>query len=127
MNQPDSTQNNISVVIPVYNSEDTLDELISRLNQVLPAISQTYETILVNDGSSDQTLEVLFGLRENDPRVCIIDFTRNFGQQNSISAGLVKNQPGVKLNFTFTGQDVRGIQKIIKQNKQVHKQNKGKS
>ena len=88
MNHSDSTQNNISVVIPVYNSEDTLDELISRLNQVLPAISQTYETILVNDGSSDQSWSTITRLSQDKPGVRGINLMRNYGQHNALLCGV---------------------------------------
>ena len=88
MNQSNSTQNNISVVIPVYNSEDTLDELISRLNQVLPAISQMYETILVNDGSSDQSWNTITRLSQDQPGVRGINLMRNYGQHNALLCGV---------------------------------------
>ena len=50
---------NISVVVPVYNGEDTLTELVERLGKVLPTVSDSYETILVCDGSPDHSWQVI--------------------------------------------------------------------
>ena len=78
----------LSVVIPVHNSEKTLEKLYSRLVDVLEASVRNFEIILVDDGSSDGSWETLVRLRELDERVSIIRLMRNFGQHNAIFCGL---------------------------------------
>jgi glycosyltransferase involved in cell wall biosynthesis len=78
----------ISVVIPVFNEEQTLPELDARLREALCGTDKRYEIVFVNDGSSDRSAEIMHRLREADERVRIIEFSRNFGHQPAISAGL---------------------------------------
>jgi glycosyltransferase involved in cell wall biosynthesis len=77
-----------SVVIPVYNSAPILPELIARLGEVLPTISKHYEVVLVNDGSRDQSWQVISSLAEQYPWVRGIDMMRNYGQHNALLAGV---------------------------------------
>ncbi|TFB12832.1 glycosyltransferase [Candidatus Marinimicrobia bacterium MT.SAG.4] len=78
----------ISVVIPVYNSQESLEELHRRLTHVLQAYGSEYEIIFINDGSKDNSGEVIAELRRKDNYVKFIDLSRNFGAQAAISAGL---------------------------------------
>lgn len=78
----------LSVVVPAYNEEDVLPTFHQRLCAVLDSITVEFEVLYVNDGSTDNTLRVLHGLRESDPRVAIIDLSRNFGKEIALSAGL---------------------------------------
>jgi len=78
----------ISVVVPAYNEEGGLDAFYQALAAQLDQIGETWEIVFVNDGSRDHTLEVLKRLHENDSRVKILSFSRNFGNQIAISAGL---------------------------------------
>jgi polyisoprenyl-phosphate glycosyltransferase len=78
----------ISVVIPVFNEEGNVEELYRRLTQVLNSVTDSYEIITVNDGSQDTTLSKLLDLQCKDKRLKIINFSRNFGQQAAITAGL---------------------------------------
>jgi glycosyltransferase involved in cell wall biosynthesis len=78
----------LSIVIPVYNEEHIIDELYSRTAAALNGITQDWEVICVNDGSTDATLGKLLSLNEKDSRWKIIDLSRNFGQQRAIWAGL---------------------------------------
>lgn len=78
----------LSVVIPVYNEEETIPELVRRLTAVLDSIPQTGEVIFVNDGSRDGSLGLLREAAANDRRIKVIDFSRNFGHQAAILAGL---------------------------------------
>jgi len=80
----------ISVVIPVYKSEESLHELYSRLVITLEKISRDFEIILVNDGSPKDDWSVIKELAANDNRVKGINLSRNFGQHNAIFAGLGK-------------------------------------
>ena len=78
----------ISIAIPVYNDEDVLKELYCRLNPVLQSISQSYEIIFIDDGSCDNSVDVLQELQFADHRIRIIRLASNFGQANAIAAGL---------------------------------------
>lgn len=79
---------NISVVIPVYNGEETLVPLTERLAKVLPDLANYYELILVNDGSRDRSLEVITHLVDRYTWVRGVDFMRNYGQHNAILCGV---------------------------------------
>lgn len=77
-----------SIVIPAYNEQEVLPEFHRRLCAVLAALEGGSEIIYVNDGSRDNTLGVLQELRRTDPRVGIIDLSRNFGKELALTAGL---------------------------------------
>jgi dolichol-phosphate mannosyltransferase len=78
----------ISVVIPVFDEEDNLPVLYQRLTKVLGEFEPDYELIFVDDGSQDNSAQILQELAELDPLVILIQLARNFGHQISISAGL---------------------------------------
>lgn len=77
-----------SVVIPVHNEEKNIAELCSRLTGVLAALNKPYEIIYVNDGSTDSSADILHKISALDKKVKIVDFSRNFGHQIAISAGI---------------------------------------
>jgi dolichol-phosphate mannosyltransferase len=77
-----------SFVIPVFDEEETLPELERRLRAVLDGLDGPAEVILVDDGSSDRSPELLAEMSRRDPRFRTIHFTRNFGHQMAITAGL---------------------------------------
>ncbi len=78
----------ISVVVPVYNEEESLPHLCPRLIGALDGMKRPYEIIFVNDGSRDSSLRLLLECREANPeRVRVIDFNGNFGQHMAIMAG----------------------------------------
>lgn len=78
----------ISLVIPVYNEEVLIDELIERSVKVLSEISDHFEILFVNDGSQDGTLEKLLRHRDTEKRIKILSLSRNFGHQAALTAGL---------------------------------------
>jgi polyisoprenyl-phosphate glycosyltransferase len=78
----------ISVVIPVYNEEQVLADLYARLSRALDAIPDLYEVIVVDDGSTDRTRSMLLDVHSRDPRWKLLFFSRNFGHQAAVSAGL---------------------------------------
>lgn len=78
----------ISVVVPVYNSEGTLAELVHRLQTVLPSCASAFEIILVNDGSHDRSWQVIDDLVAKFPSVRGINLMRNYGQHNALLAGI---------------------------------------
>lgn len=78
----------LSVVIPCYNEEAVLPLLEKRLTQALNSLGLSWEVILVDDGSSDRTCDCLMRLNAADPRYKVISFSRNFGHQAAVAAGL---------------------------------------
>ena len=78
----------ISVIAPVLNEEQNVHELYSRLSNVLQKITSNYEIILVDDGSSDRTFFAIEKFATDDSRLKFISFSRNFGHQIALSAGL---------------------------------------
>ncbi len=78
----------ISVVVPVYNSEQSLRPLVERLKPVLDAAAGRYELILVNDGSRDRSWEVVRELAASHPWITGIDLMRNFGQHSALLCGI---------------------------------------
>ena len=78
----------ISVVVPIYNEEPVIPELYRRMVQVMEAIGEPWEMVCVNDGSRDRSLELLLDLHHRDPRIRVVSFSRNFGHQIAITAGL---------------------------------------
>jgi polyisoprenyl-phosphate glycosyltransferase len=81
------TSKYISIVVPCYNEAESIREFYRVITKVLESDFQ-YELILVNDGSKDGTLEILKELAMTDDRVKYISFSRNFGHQNAVKAGL---------------------------------------
>lgn len=80
----------VSVVVPVYRSGQQLHALYARLRPVLDAVDPAWELILVDDASGDGTFDVMRALREADPRVRLIRFARNAGQQHATLCGLTR-------------------------------------
>lgn len=78
----------ISVVAPAYNEQDVLQEFYRRVTSVVSELGCSYEIVLVNDGSSDNTLALMHELHNNDPRVTVVDLSRNFGKEIALTAGL---------------------------------------
>jgi glycosyltransferase involved in cell wall biosynthesis len=78
----------VSVLIPVFNNQEILDELSRRLVQVLPLLCQEYEIVLVDDGSRDNSWNKIEDLKRQNDHIVGIRLMRNFGQHNAIAAGL---------------------------------------
>ncbi len=79
---------NVSVVVPVYNGADTLPMLVEELAGVLPMVAETYELVLVNDGSPDDSWQVIERLASQHDWVRGIDLMRNYGQHNATLCGV---------------------------------------
>jgi glycosyltransferase involved in cell wall biosynthesis len=77
-----------SVVIPAYNEEEVIDESYRRLKKVMDSTGEPYELIFINDGSRDSTAEKLRNLVAVDDNVKMLGFSRNFGHQTAITAGM---------------------------------------
>ena len=79
----------VSVIIPMYYEEEVAEECYKRLKRVLESINNyDYELIFINDGSKDKTLSILIDIANEDKNVKIISFSRNFGHQCAVTAGL---------------------------------------
>jgi dolichol-phosphate mannosyltransferase len=76
-----------SIVAPIYNELENIPELYRRLKEVMDSTAETWELILVDDGSSDGSTEVICALAKEDKRVRPVIFARNFGHQIAITAG----------------------------------------
>jgi len=86
--QETATNPEISVVIPIFNEEENIPVLYSRLTAALKGTGMEAEIIFVDDGSRDDSLKRLYSVRDEDPTVTIVELSRNFGHQVAISAGL---------------------------------------
>ena len=80
----------VSVVVPVFNSADTISELVDRISQVLTNEHRKFEIILVDDGSRDESWKQIVAVSESRSSVVPIRLTRNFGQHNALLCGLRK-------------------------------------
>jgi dolichol-phosphate mannosyltransferase len=78
----------LSVVVPVFNEEETIPELHRRLRGFLPGLGVSWEVIFVDDGSRDASAVMLTDLAAQEPRYKVISFSRNFGHQIAITAGM---------------------------------------
>ena len=78
----------LSIVAPAYNEEEVLPEFHRRLSQVLHGLDIACEIIYINDGSKDATATLLHAIQQDDPRVAIVDLSRNFGKEIAMTAGL---------------------------------------
>lgn len=78
----------LSIIVPVFNEQGVLSEFHLRLSKVLDGVTANSEVIYVNDGSSDESLDVLRRLKVEDARISIVDLSRNFGKEIAMTAGL---------------------------------------
>ncbi len=77
----------LSVVVPLYNEEESLEELVSRITETMVPISDRWEVLFIDDGSTDQSSAVILRLRERDPRIKLIRFRRNYGKSAALAVG----------------------------------------
>lgn len=77
-----------SVVVPVYNEEPVVLETYKRLKRVMDSLNESYEIVFINDGSRDKTAFIVNEICETDKNIKFIDFSRNFGHQIAITAGM---------------------------------------
>ncbi|HEY9803671.1 MAG TPA: glycosyltransferase family 2 protein [Leptolyngbyaceae cyanobacterium] len=77
-----------SFIVPIYNEEETIEEMYRRISQVMNQMDGSVELCLVNDGSRDRSLKMMRELHQQDPRVVYLSLARNFGHQIAVTAGL---------------------------------------
>ena len=80
----------ISIIAPCYNEEETIEQFLRRVEEILTQINEPYEIVFINDGSRDNTLNVLLNAKQNFKNIRIINFSRNFGKEAALTAGLDK-------------------------------------
>lgn len=88
MTRPSRSIDLVSIVVPFLDEAETLPELATRIADAATELSCDYEIVFVNDGSTDDGAEVARRLCKADPRICLIDFMRNFGKAAALSAGM---------------------------------------
>jgi glycosyltransferase involved in cell wall biosynthesis len=107
----------ISIVIPVYNEEESLPELCSWIERVMQENNFTYEIILVDDGSTDRSWEVAEDLRRSNPNIKGVRFQRNYGKSAALNEGFKAAQGEVVITMDADLQDspdeIPGLRKMI--------------
>ncbi|HEY2499146.1 MAG TPA: glycosyltransferase family 2 protein [Candidatus Angelobacter sp.] len=78
----------LSVVVPIYNEEENITAFHAAVRNVMETQEESWEIVYVNDGSRDTSLSLLMEIHRNDPRVSVVEFSRNFGHQAALTAGL---------------------------------------
>ena len=101
----DTNNPNISVVVPLYNEEESLPELEAWIERVMTENHFTYEIIFVDDGSNDRSWEVIRSLREKNPAVRAIRFQRNYGKSAGLYCGFEAAQGDVVITMDADLQD----------------------
>ena len=108
-NQPRGQQQqqwaDISVVIPLYNEEESLKELHQQLRNTLGRMNARYELIFIDDGSTDRSIQVLRDLRRNDKHIRIYRFRRNYGKSAALSVGFEKATGNIIITMDADLQD----------------------
>ena len=89
----------LSIVIPLYNEERNVEPLCAQLKTALDGVGQEYEIIIVDDGSTDGSFDVLKRLHKGDERLKVIRFRRNFGQTAAFAAGFDRSQGEVVITM----------------------------
>ena len=77
-----------SFIVPIYNEEEVIPELYSRITKIINQLDGSSELIFINDGSRDRSLVMLQELQQRDQRICYLNLARNFGHQIAVTAGL---------------------------------------
>ena len=95
----------ISVVIPLYNEEESLPELAEWINRVMSDNNFSYEIIFVNDGSTDRSMEVIHGLAQHNSAIHAISFSRNYGKSPALNEGFRRAQGDVVITMDADLQD----------------------
>ena len=78
----------LSVVVPIYNEEENIPAFHAAVKAVMETMDERWEIVYVNDGSRDSSLSLLLEIQRRDPRVAVLEFSRNFGHQAALTAGL---------------------------------------
>jgi len=85
----------LSIIVPVYNEEENIQELYDKITNVLTKLGKSYEIIYIDDGSDDNSFEILSEIAKADEKLKVIQFRRNFGQTAAIVAGIEHSQGNI--------------------------------
>ncbi len=108
----------ISVVIPLYNEEENVQELHSRLKAVLDTLGTDYEVLFIDDGSTDNTLKFLQEIQSGDSKIIVLSLRRNFGQTAAFAAGFDYSRGDIIITMDGDLQnDPNDIPRLIEQMK----------
>ena len=88
MNGVSAQHPDISIVVPLFNEEECIDEFIRRMKESIDAQTFSYELIFVDDGSEDQTVEIVKQYCDQDPIIALIQLSRNYGKEAALTAGI---------------------------------------
>ena len=78
----------LSLVVPCYDEQDVLEQFCARATAAMEGMGEPFEIVLVNDGSRDGTLALMMALQAADPRIAVVNLSRNFGKEIALTAGL---------------------------------------
>jgi glycosyltransferase involved in cell wall biosynthesis len=78
----------LSIIVPAFNENETIEEFYARLSMAMSAIKQNYEIVFINDGSQDGTLSTMKRLQDKHGTITIVDLSRNFGKEIATTAGI---------------------------------------
>lgn len=95
----------VSFVVPVHNEEEALEGFMASTSAVVESLGVRAEFVFANDGSTDRTLSTLFGLQARDPRIHIVNLSRNFGKEAALTAGLEASRGDVVVPIDADLQD----------------------
>ena len=101
----DRTPERISIIVPVYNEEESIKSLYEKVNAVMAKMEIPYEVIFVDDGSMDGSFNVLQRLYQQDNNVTVIQFRRNFGKAAALTAGFREARGDVVITMDADLQD----------------------
>jgi dolichol-phosphate mannosyltransferase len=94
----------VDLVVPVYNEEAVIEAFHARLGKALSSLPNPFHILYINDGSTDRTQETLVAIAKKDKRVSVIEFSRNFGHQAALSAGLDHAEADYVISLDGDGQ-----------------------
>ena len=95
----------ISIVVPLYNEEESLPELAAWINRVMTENGYTYEILFVDDGSTDHSLEVIKRLSAHNPSIHVVSFSRNYGKSPALNEGVRRAKGNVVITMDADLQD----------------------
>lgn len=95
----------LSIVIPVYNEEENVEPLVQEIKSALEQLGKGYEIVIVDDGSTDGTFEVLARLHEREAHLRVVRLKRNFGQTAALAAGLAHCEGKIIVTMDGDGQN----------------------
>jgi glycosyltransferase involved in cell wall biosynthesis len=99
----------LSIAVPVYNEEDMLILFLETVTPILESVTADFEIVFVNDGSRDATLDILTLARSRDPRIRIVDLSRNFGKEAALTAALAFSTGRAVIPMDVDLQDPPGL------------------